>query len=164
MHKRMGLIRLRALPAPDVRHALTFTEYVGGPHCSVAVTLGAACLKPGAVAGLALSRTGCAWLGIERGRDGFTLVQFDERTGKASRVPMRGPRVWLRAECDFVNNAARFSYSVDGKRHARIGEPCSMDDDQIAVQGVRCSLFSYGTQAGAELGYAEFDSFILTWP
>jgi xylan 1,4-beta-xylosidase len=164
MQKRMGLIRLPALPAPDARHARTFTEYVCGPRSSVTVTLGAAGLKPGDVAGLALSNTHHAWLGVERGSHGFTLTRFDEQTGKASRVPLTKPRIRLRAQCDFVDNTARFNYSTDGKRYAGIGEPCSMGDGQIASKGVRCSLFAYSTRAGAEGGHADFDSFLVTWP
>jgi xylan 1,4-beta-xylosidase len=164
MPKRMGLIRLHALPAPDVRLARAFTENVSGPRASVTVALGAAGLKPGAVAGLALSRTRHAWLGVERGPDGFTLTQFDGQTGEASRIPLRRPRVWLRATCDLVHNTARFSYSTDGKRYTGIGEPYCMGDDQVALQGVRCSLFSYVTLAGAEGGHADFDSFVVTWP
>jgi hypothetical protein len=164
MQKRVGLIRLHALPAPDVRHASTFTEYVCGPRSSVTVRLGAAGLKPGDVAGLALSNTRHAWLGVERGSHGFTLTWFDEQSGKASRVPLRRPRIWLRAECDFVNNAARFSCSADGKRYAGRGEPCSMGDGSIASQGVRYSLFSYSTQSGAEGGHADFDTLLITWP
>jgi xylan 1,4-beta-xylosidase len=164
MSKRMGLIRLYALPAPDVRHARAFTEYVSGPRASVTLALGAAGLKHGAIAGLALSRTRDAWLGVESGPGGFTLTQFDGQTGEASRIPLRRPRAWLRATCDFVDNTARFSYSTDGKRYAGIGEPHRLGDDQAALQGVRCSLFSYGTQAGAEGGHADFDSFVVTWP
>ncbi len=164
MRRRVGLIRLRALPALDVRRANTFTEYVCGPRSSVTVRLGAAGLKPGDVAGLALSNTCHAWLGVERGNHGFTLTWFDEQSGKASRVPWKKPRIWLRAECDFVNNAARFSCSADGKRYAGRGEPSPMGDGSAASQSVRCSLFSYSTQSGAEGGHADFDTLVITWP
>jgi len=164
MQKRMGVIRIHASPAPDVRHAPAFTDYFGGPRCTVKVALEAADLKPGGVAGLALSRRRYAWLGLEHGRDGFTLIQFAEETGRACRVPLRTPQVWLRAECDFVNSTARFSYSTDGQRYVGIGEPYSMDNGQVAFEGVRCSLFSHSTQVGVEGGHADFDCFLVTWP
>ena len=164
MQTRMGLIRLPALPAPDAWRARTFTEYVCGPRSSVTVRLGAAGLEPGDVAGLALSNTHHAWLGVERGSHGLTLTRFDEQTGEASRVLLTKPHVRLRAQCDFVDNTVRFSYSAHGKRYAVIGEPCSMGDLQIASTGVRCSLFAYSTRAGAEGGHADFDSFLVTWP
>ena len=83
------------------------------------VTLDAAGLKPGDVAGLALFNRPYAWIGVERGDEGLTLAQFDEVSGK-SRVahPLKSARVWLRADCDFVKNIASFRYSTDGKTYA----------------------------------------------
>ena len=99
--------------------------------------MGAAGLKPGDVAGLALSGTGAyAWLGVERGSDGFTLAQFDEQTGKTSRVPLEqtggsgsGPSAIS------SDNTVCFSYSTDGRRYAGIGEPCSMGDGPDRLSG-----------------------------
>ena len=160
----MGRIRLHASPAPDVWHANTSTEYIAGPRASVSVSLRAAGLKPGDVAGLALSRDLHAWLALERSRDGFALAQFDEQSGEAKRIPLGQPRVWLRAECDLVDSAVRFSYSTDGTRFSGVGERCSMGDGRVAFQGLRCSLFSYRARPEDEGGHADFDAFVVTWP
>jgi len=190
MRKPVGLIRLHALPAPDVWHAQgALTLYAVEPRSTVTVTLDAAGLRPGAVAGLALfssvastsarqrrSRTAVAphtpfagrvhrpyaWLGIERDSKGFALAQFVEQSGEASRMPLRDRRVWLRADCDFVRNEAGFHYSTDGRRFASLGDPHPLDAGPATAQSLWCSLFSCATAVRAEGGHADFDSFVLT--
>ena len=164
MQERIGLIRLAALPARDLRHACTFTEFVGGPRFSVTVRLATDGLEPGDVAGLALSNTRDAWVAVERGRNGFTLTQGDEETGASSRVPLSTPDVWLRVECDFAGHHARFSHSADGRRYTGIGEACVLGANRAGFPSVGCVLFSYTTHPGARGGHADFDSFLVTWP
>ncbi len=163
LRERPGFLRLHALPAPDLWHARnTLTQRAIGPRSTVTVALDAAGLKPGDVAGFALFNRPYAWLGVERTSDGFTLTQFDEQTGRSSRVPLTNTRVWLRADCDFIKNTAGFRYSIDGKGYASIGEPHIMAYGLITFQGVRNSLFAYSTGAGAEGGHADFDSIEVT--
>jgi hypothetical protein len=157
--ERPGFLRLHTLPAADLWHARnTLTQRAAGPRSTVTVALDAAGLKPGDVAGLALFNRPYAWVGVERGDEGLTLAQFDEVTGKAARAHLRGPRVWLRAECDFIKNTARFASSTDGRTYAPLGEPHVMAYGLITFQGVRASLFAYNARSGAEAGYADFDS------
>ena len=164
MQKRTGLIRLTALPARDLRHACTFTEFIGGPRSSVTVRLATDGLEPGDVAGLALLNRRDAWVAVERDKNELTLTQFDEESGTSSRVPLGTPDVWLRAECDFVGHHARFSHSADGRRYTGIGEPCVLGANQTGSPSVGCVLFAYTTQPGARGGHADFDSFLVTWP
>lgn len=164
MRNQVGLIRLHAPPAADLRHARTFTEYVGGPRSSVTVRLRTDGLEPGDVAGLALAARRSAWIGIEAGRQGFTLTQFDEETGCASRLPFTGSEVWLRVACDFVANHARFSHGADGKFYAGIGGPYLLGNAGAAFHSIRCSLFAYSTKLDIDGGDADFDSFVITWP
>ncbi len=120
--------------------------------------LDASALKPGDVAGLALFNRPYAWLGVERGDDGLVLLQFDEVRGSTDRAALKGTRVWLRADCDFVKNVASFHYSTDGTSYSPIGVPHVMAYGLITFQGVRYSLFSYHTQPDAEGGFADFDA------
>lgn len=162
MRKSPGTIRLHALPASDVWHARTgLTLYAVEPRSTVTVTLNAAGLRAGNIAGLALLGRPCGWLGVERRGNGLTVSQFDERSGRLTRVPLRGPLVQLRAECDFVRHEAGFRYSADGKCYAVIGEPYILAHGSVACQDVSCSLFSYATKAAAEGGHADFDSFVV---
>lgn len=162
MRKPLGLIRLHALPAPDVRLARTAdTLYAVEPRSTVTVALSVAGLRPGDIAGLALFNGHYAWLGVERGSDGLTLARYHEQSGKPSRVRLRSRRVWLRAECDFVRNEVRCRYSTDGSRYAEIGQSHTMGDSPIAAHSIRCSLFAFSTKVRAEGGHADFDSFVV---
>ena len=163
LRERPGVLRLHALPAPDLWHARnTLGQRAIGPRSTVTATLDASGLKPGDVAGLALFNRPYAWIGVERSDDGLTLAQLDEVTGKASRAPLQNTRVWLRADCDFVKNTASFHYSTDGATYAALGEPHVMAYGLITFQGVRSSLFSYRTRSDAEGGYADFDAIEVT--
>src|SRR5262249_31498396 len=114
-------------------------------------------LKRGDVAGLALFNRPYAWLGVERGDDGLSLIQFDEVKGSTDRAPLKSTRVWLRADCDFVKHIATFRYSTDGKIFSTIGDHHVMAYGLITFQGVRYSLFSYHTTPDTESGFADFD-------
>ncbi len=192
MRNSFGLTRLHARPAPDVWHARTSAELCAvEPRSTATVRLNADGLRSGDIAGLALftamalapdhrgsglseakaacnthfaGRTSrpCAWLGVERGRDGFTLIQFVEHSGQARRVPLSNRPVWLRAECDFVQNRIGFSYSTDGTVYVGIGEPHRLGDRPGAALVMLCSLFSRAAEGQAEGGYADFDSLLLT--
>ena len=163
MRKPLGLIRLHALPAPDVWHAPTaLTLYAVEPRSTVSVALSVTALRPGDIAGLALFNTPYAWLGVERVSDGLILAQVDRGSGRTSRSPLRRERVWLRADCDFASRQVGFRYSADGRAYAAIAEPCPMGADPLARQAIRCSLFSCTTTMQREGGHADFDSFVLT--
>jgi xylan 1,4-beta-xylosidase len=160
MRDPFGRIRFDALSAPDLRRAPTcLTLYAVEPRSTVTVALNVAGLQSGDVAGLALFSRPSAWLAAERGSDGLTLARIDEEGGTPSRVRLPDPRVWLRAECDFVRNEVAFRYSTDGSRYAVIGQSRAMVHHPGAAHGIRCSLFSRSTTA--EGGYAEFDSLLM---
>ncbi len=163
--ERRGYLRLRASPAANLWSAKnTLTQRAVGPRSIPTLVLETGGMKPGDVAGLALFNRPYAWLGVERGDDGAALTQFDEQSGARTRVPLTGARVWLRADCDFLHDVARFSYSLDGKSFEEIGEPFTMAYGLITFQGIRYSLFSYNTRAGADAGFADFDSIQVDEP
>jgi hypothetical protein len=192
MRNSFGLIRLHARPASDVWHARTSVELCAvEPRSTATVRLNAAGLLFGDVAGLALvsavalvpdhhgsglsedrapfnthfaGRTTrpFGWLGVERGRDGFTLAQFVEHSGQTGRVPLGHRPVWLRAECDFVRNRVGFSCSTDGADYVGIGEPQPMGDRPGAALVMWCSLFACATNGRADGGHADFDSLLLS--
>ena len=150
LRERPGFLRLHALAAVDLWHARnTLTQRAIGPRSSVTAILDASALKPGDVAGLALFNRPYAWLGVERGDDGLVLLQFDELKGSTDRAALKGTRVWLRADCNFVKNVAGFHYSTNGTSYSPIGVPHVMAYGLITFQGVRYSLFSYHTQPDA---------------
>jgi hypothetical protein len=159
LRERPGFLRLHALPALDLWHARnTLTQRAIGPRSTVTAILETTGLKPGDIAGLALFNRPYAWLGVERSGNGAVLRQLDELTGGNTRIPLRGSRVWLRADCDFIESTAAFRYSTDGKTYTSIGQRFPMAYGLITFQGVRYSLFAHSTEAGVEGGYADFDS------
>ena len=162
--ERPGFLRLHALAAQNLWTAHnTLTQRAVGPRSMPTVVMETSGMNSGDVAGFALFNRPYAWLGIERDQQSLTLAQFDEQTGQTVRVPLESPRVWLRADCNYLDNSARFSYSADGVEFREIGEALKMPYGLITFQGVRYAMFSYNRN-GAEGGFADFDSFTLKEP
>ncbi len=162
--ERPGFLRLHSLPAPDFFHARnTLTQRAIGPVSVPTAVLETAGMRPGDVAGLALLDFPYAWIGVRRDSAGFALERFDQATGRTVRRAFAGGRVWLRAECDFLIEKARFSYSTDGRRFEPLGSEFTMVFQLTTFQGVRYSLFNYN-DGGSSGGYADFDSFDVREP
>jgi xylan 1,4-beta-xylosidase len=162
--ERQGYLTLHALPATSLWDARnTLTQRSIGPKSSPATLLDASGMADGDVAGLALFSRPYAWIGIEQAAGKRELVQFDEQSGTATRQALASPRVWVRAECDFITEQAAFSYSVDGKSFKPLGVPFRMVFQLTTFQGVRYALFSYN-RAGEKGGTAAFDSFEVEQP
>jgi beta-xylosidase len=156
--ERRGFLRLHSLSAPDFWSARnTLTQRAIGPRSVPTVVLETGGMRPGDVAGLGLLNFPYAWIGVRRGSGGFTVEQFDQTTGMTVRRPLRAGRVWLRADCDFLSEKARFSYSTDGRRFESLGGEFTMVFQLTTFQGVRYSLFHYN-DGGAPGGYADFDA------
>jgi hypothetical protein len=93
---------------------------------------------------------------VRRTADGLVLEQYDQTDDSTATAPLRGARVWLRAECDFLTERARFSYSTDGARWSPLGRSFTMAFQLKTFQGVRFALFHHTTE-GAPGGVADFD-------
>ena len=164
LSERPGFLRLHSLPATSLWDARnTLTQRAIGPQSSPTATFDVSGLKPGDVAGLALLIRPYAWLGVEKTATGLSLVQFDETTNTYARTPLAATRVWLRADCDYITETTRFSYSTDGQTFIPFGADFTMIFDLITFQGVRYSLFSYNTQ-GFDGGYADIDDITIAEP
>ena len=159
--ERTGYLRLHALAAPDLLAARnTLTQRAIGPRSTPTVVLDASGLKPGDAAGLALFNRPYAWLGVSVDAEGPALTYVTEEGGRVERVPLAAGRVWLRAACDFLREEARFSYSTDGKIFQPIGDPFRLVFQLMTFQGVRYSLFAYGSGGG----FADFDAIDVREP
>jgi len=109
------------------------------------------------MAGLALLIQPDAWIGVEKDEHGFNLIQHDGQTMRDQKVSVQTTRFWLRADCEFNSQLARFSYSTDGKSFHSVGDPFRMLFIGTPFQGVRYSLFNFHRGDGAA-GFADFDS------
>lgn len=97
MRKSLGLIRLRALPAPDVWHARdALSLYAVEPRSTVTVTLNAAGLRPGAVAGLALFSSTPSRSGERGTAAGASRLTASSPSGFRGRT--RRPYAWFGIE------------------------------------------------------------------
>ena len=155
--ERQGYLRLRSLPAPDFWMARnTLTQRAVGPRSSATTMLDAAGMRENDVAGLALLNRPYAWIGVRRSANGLVLQQYDQTDDSTRRTAVRATRVWLRADCDFLTENARFSYSTDGETWTAFGRPFTMAFQLKTFQGVRFALFHYnaGDSPG---GVADFD-------
>lgn len=162
--ERPGFLRLHALPATSLWNARgTLTQRAVGPVSIPTAILEIAGMKTGDLAGLALFNHPYGWLAVAKTEAGAEVRQFDQRTGKLSTAVFAGTRVWLRAQCDFLTERARFSYSVDGEHFSTLGDEFMMIYQGKTFQGVRYSLFSYHEGAGNG-GHADFDSFTVLEP
>jgi xylan 1,4-beta-xylosidase len=164
--ERPGFLRLHALPAPSFWEARnSLTQRAIGPLSSPTVSLDVAGLAVGDVAGLGLLNFPYATLGVERDAAGLALALYDQGRERTVRVPLPagGTRVWLRADCDFLTEQARFSWSMDGRVFTPIGDAYTMVFQLTTFQGVRYALFNYH-RGGGDGGHADFDSVDVRQP
>jgi beta-xylosidase len=164
--ERPGFLRLHALPATSFWQARnSLTQRAIGPRSSPTVTLDASGLADGDVAGLALLNLPYATLGVEKTAGGLQVALYDQARTNTVRVPLPAgsTRVMLRADCDFLTEQARFSWSADGKTFTPIGAPFTMVFQLTTFQGVRYALFNYN-QEGRTGGHADFDSIDVYQP
>ncbi|NMB83139.1 MAG: glycoside hydrolase, partial [Ignavibacteria bacterium] len=162
--ERKGYLCLNSLPAENFWFARnTLTQRAIGPESIATTELEFDKLKAGDVAGLALLNYPFAWIGIKRNKNDFEIQQFDQRTNKIERVKTDEKKIWLRAECNFDTEIAKFSYSIDGKTFFPLGENFIMAFQLKTFQGVRFALFNYN-ENGVEGGVAAFNSFDLYEP
>jgi hypothetical protein len=157
LSERPGWLRLHSLPAADFWTARnTLTQRAVGPRSSATTLLDVAGMRAGDVAGLALLNRPYAWIGVRRTANGLTLQQYDQTVDSTAASPLRTTRVWLRVDCDFLTEQARFSVSTDGARWKPLGRPFTMAFQLKTFQGVRFALFHYNT-TGVRGGVADFD-------
>jgi beta-xylosidase len=164
LSERPGFLRLHSLPAADFWRARnTLTQRAIGPESTATAELHAAGLKPGDVAGLALLNYPYAWIGVQCQTNGPVLEQFNQLTGETNLTPLATPRVWLRAQCNFLTEKATFSYSTDGDTFQPFGGEFTLVFQLTTFQGVRYSLFNHN-RGGAPGGCADFNSFAVDEP
>ncbi|MHA6297486.1 glycoside hydrolase family 43 protein [Devosia sp. CAU 1758] len=159
--ERPGHLRLHAMPASDFWRARnSLTQRAIGPVSTVTARLDGAGLRPGDVAGLGLLGMPWRWIGLAHTGSGLELQLFDYQTGYTKTAAFSGTEIWLRAECDFLTEEARFSYSTDGQHFQKLGERMIMIFQLKTFQGIRHALFAYNAE-GKEGGYADFNDFVV---
>ncbi|HOY57306.1 MAG TPA: glycoside hydrolase 43 family protein [Verrucomicrobiota bacterium] len=177
--EKPGVLRLRALPAPDFYSARnSLCHRPPGPESTITVELETSGLAVGDTAGLALLSWPYAWIGVVKTAEGDLLQMVTggggRRRGPGATAPATTnapaisptapPRhVWLRVHCNFDTDEASFSWSADGRQFTALGKPFTMTFQLTTFQGVRPALFNYNT-TGRPGGYADFDNYTCVEP
>ncbi|QDU54965.1 glycoside hydrolase family 43 protein [Aeoliella mucimassa] len=143
----------------------TLTQRTIGPECTGEIALDVSGLKPGDMAGLILLQSNYGLVGVEATDHGKQLVMINAETSKpevVEQVPLEQSRVYLRAECDFRQQAdlARFFYSLDGDTWHPIGNQLHMTYTLTHFMGYRFGLFNVATEEPG--GQADFDYFRIS--
>ncbi|WP_298578003.1 glycoside hydrolase 43 family protein [uncultured Luteimonas sp.] len=156
---RPGRLRLHTLPATGFLTARnTLTQRVVGPESTATVTLDAAGLVPGDIAGLGLLNMPAAWLAVVQDAHGRVLRWYSQAAHRHIDVPLPSATVRLRVHGDHDQDLAQFAYSVDGGAFTPIGEPVRLPYQLKTFQGTRHALFAYN-RGGVSGGHADFDDF-----
>ena len=147
----------------NVRNMLT--QRTIGPVCSGSTSIDVSKMKEGDFAGLALLQKRNGQVGVKYENGQKAIVMVSTETGAAvevARVPLKKKKVYLKAECNFKNQAdiASFYYSLDGKTWKEIGSTLKMTYDLKHFMGYRFALFNYGTKNVG--GSVDFDFFHIT--
>ncbi|WP_200896919.1 glycoside hydrolase family 43 protein [Devosia soli] len=164
LSERQGFLRLHTMPAESFWWAKnSLTQRAIGPISTATAVLDGTGLAVGDVAGLALLGMPWRWIGIERSESGFSVASFDFQTGQKLSMPIAAPRIWLRAQCDFLSEETHFSFSTDGQHFEPLGDVMIMLFQLKTFQGIRYALFAYN-ERGENGGHADFDGITVDEP
>jgi len=154
-----GSLRLQALPGKDFWMAKnSLTQRAIGPESYATTQVNLKGMKNGDLTGLALLNLPYAWIGVNKTAEGLELCQYDQRTNQTVRIKTTVTSIWFRTHCNFENDKAEFSYSLDGKDYLPLGAEFIMVYQLKTFQGVRFALFNYNT-TGVEGGTSDFSFF-----
>ncbi len=156
--ERPGYLRLRTgrvVPALfEARN--TITQRTEGPQCCGTVKMDISQMKEGDHAGLFSFCSEPGGLAVVRNGADYTLEMRDRDVLKDERK-FDAKEIWLRMDCDFTTDTARFYYSLDGQNFTRFGTDFHMIFSMAHFTGNKFAIFNYATlQSG---GYVDIDYF-----
>jgi beta-xylosidase/enterochelin esterase-like enzyme len=172
-----GYLRLKTAKVvdslPKARNTLTqrMFAYYSDTLASIAITkMDFGKMKEGDVAGLAIFQDPYAFVGIEKA-DGINYIIMVNNGKTIDSLALEGSTVYLRASAIYGSGAAHyfdgksapgtgtaaFSYSLDGRSFAEIGNELKMRFNLKIFAGNKFCLFNYATKEIG--GYVDFDWF-----
>lgn len=165
--EKKGYLRLKTSRIDDgfLQARNTLTQRTFGPQCAASTLIEIANMKDGDLAGLSLLQKDFGLLAVKADNGSKSIIMIDAEKSipkKIESVPLNQDKVYLKAECDFKNNAdtGRFYYSLDGKKWKAIGKPIKMPYTIPHFMGYRFGLFNYATKNPG--GFADFDYFRIS--
>ncbi|MFG6432904.1 glycoside hydrolase 43 family protein [Roseateles sp. LYH14W] len=139
----------------------TLTQRTFGPRSSATTSIDVSGMKDGDVAGITAFQKQYGFVGVKMtdGAKSLVMVSADsDKPEEIASIPLTGETVHLKVDCDFnlAPDAARFSYSLDGKTWTPIGRPSSLRYTLPQhFMGYRFGLFFYSTKTAG--GRVDFD-------
>ena len=161
---RKGFLRLTTgrIDTLFVQARNTLTQRTFGPECSGSALIDVTNMKEGDFAGLSLLQRKFGIVGVNYSNGTKSIVMVNAQTGKpveAANIPLTQKRVYLKAECNFLDKAdvSSFFYSLDGKNWIPVGTQLKMEYSMPHFMGYRFGLFNYSTKNPG--GFVDFDWF-----
>ncbi|BDU26168.1 glycoside hydrolase 43 family protein [Flavobacterium sp. GSB-24] len=162
--ERKGYLRLKTsrIDSSFTQVKNILTQRTFGPVCSGTTAIEISNMKEGDFAGLSLLQKDFGWVGVKVDHGTKRIVMIDAEKGnpkEVESVPLNQDKIYLKAECDFRNQAdqGRFYYSIDGKKWISIGKSIKMPYTIPHFMGYRFGLFNYASKTAG--GFADFDYF-----
>jgi beta-xylosidase len=167
--ERKGFLRLKTgrIDTSFLLARNTLTQRTIGPVSTGITALDVSGMKDGDNAGLGLLQKNYGLLSVQVEGNQKFIVMTNAGSGKpeeAARIPLKQPKVFFKAECDFQNkkDVALFYYSLDGRSWTSIGTSLKMSYTLPHFMGYRFALFNYATKQPG--GRADFDYFRIEEP
>lgn len=158
LKERPGYLRLHTVaPVSSVFQARnTLSQRTQGPKCSAVVSMDVSRMQEGDVAGTGVY---CAEPGLIEVRmcDGLKYLVMSDRGEEKARVPLHKDKVFLRTDCDFSCDQARFYYSLNGRKWFPLGDSFKMIYNLVHFMGNRLVIYNYATKSIG--GYIDVDAF-----
>ena len=156
--ERPGFMRLKTgkVVASIFEARNTLSQRTEGPRSRGTVKLDISAMRQGDCAGLAIYCSEPGTLTIRR-EEAATTLSMTDRGEVVDAVTLHADCVWLRAECDFVTDKARFLFSCDGESWQPLGGEFRMIYNLVHFMGNRFAIFNYATEAAG--GWVDVDSF-----
>ncbi len=174
---KQGFLRLETVKVVDslqkARNTLTqrmFAYYSDSMTSDATIKMEFSNMKDGDIAGLAVFQNPYAYIGIKKVNGQHHVIMVNN--GKViDSVKFDGRKIYLRASALFGSGAAplyggksvpgsgnaSFSYSIDNKTFAKLGNELNMRFNLKVFTGNKFCLFNYATKETG--GYVDFDWF-----
>lgn len=134
----------------------TLTQRTEGPRCTGTVKMDISNMVAGDRAGLFAFCSQPGGLTVARDYNGY-ILQMTDRGALKGQKTFDSKEIWLRMDCDFTTDTARFFYSLDGSNFERLGSDFHMIFSMDHFTGNKFAIFNYATLY--EGGWVDVDSF-----
>ncbi len=156
--ERPGFMRLRTgkVVSSIFEARNTLTQRTEGPKCSGTVSFDLSGMKDGDRAGLAAFCAEPGTISVIK-ENGRKYVIMTDREVEKARVEISADKIFLRMECLFGTDNAKFYYSLNDKKWNRLGEDFHMVFNMAHFTGNKFAIFNYATEEAG--GYVDVDFF-----